>query len=66
MLLEVLRECKNIKMESLTLHHSGEQSKEKGRDSVLYLKLSGYMSLSVWKLQLKTLSQTFAGIKAYI
>lgn len=57
MLLQVLRKSKNSKTESLTLHHSRKQSKKRRRDSVLYLKLSGYISLSVWQLQLRTFCQ---------
>lgn len=52
MLLWVLLEGKNSEMESLTLHQSRKQSKERWRDSGLYLKLSAYTSLTVWKLQL--------------
>lgn len=69
MLLQVLRERKKSEMESLT---SRKQSKERGRDSALYLKLSGYVSLAVWKLQLRTFCQAqnclkfFAGTKEYV
>lgn len=71
MLLWVLLEGKNSEMESLTLHQSWKQSKERWRDSGLYLKLSGYTSLTVWKLQLQTLSgtklpQICAGTKEYV
>lgn len=45
-------------MESLTLYQSQRQSEETWRDGRLYLKLSGYMSLAVWKLHLRTLSGT--------
>lgn len=69
MLLQVLRERKKSEMESLI---SRKQSKERGRDSALYLKPSGYTSLAVWKLQLRTFCQAqkclkfFAGIKEYV